>query len=132
MRTTALWGVAVVAVVAWASSAAAQPLGNHYLCHKVKDLKQPAKFAAVTAVTVVDAVGNFTCDAKKPFYLCNPASKNGSPVIDPDLAYCCYKSKCNPKKVKVSFDITDQFGGLRLQTKKPFLICNPCSEVLVP
>jgi hypothetical protein len=29
---------------------------------------------------------------------------------------------------EANYDITDQFGPLRLQTKKPFLLCNPCSK----
>ena len=29
---------------------------------------------------------------------------------------------------KANYDITDQFGPLRLGTKKPFLLCNPCTK----
>jgi len=88
----------------------------------------PAKFAPVTNLTVVDQTGSFTCEAKKPKLLCNPASKDGSVVSEPDLHYCCYQVKCAPKKVAADYDVTDQFGILRLQTNKPKFLCNPCEK----
>lgn len=105
---------------------------NHYLCHQVKDLKVPAKFAPVAGISVVDQTGTFTCEAKKPKLLCNPANKNGSIISSPDLHYCCYQVKCVPKKVAADYDITDQFGDLRLQTNKPKFLCNPCAKAPVP
>ncbi len=120
--------LAAVGIAVWAVSAHAQVLNNnHYLCRKVKDLQVPAKFVATT-VTTVDQVGPDSCSLKKVFLLCNPVNKNGGPIFDPALHYCCYKAKCGQKPA-VSFDITDQFGPLRLQTKKPFLLCNPCTKV---
>ena len=115
-----------------ASSAVAQiPVGNHYLCHKVGDLKVPAKFVPVLGLSAVDQVGAFSVDAKKPYLLCNPTNKNGSLIVDAALHYCCYKVK-STAKVKANYDITDQFGALRLQTKKPFLLCNPCAKAPAP
>ena len=123
--------IAAAVVLGFASVSSAQvPVGNHYLCHKVGDLKVPAKFVSTTA-TAVDQVGAFSIEAKKPFLLCNPTSKNGGPIVDAALHYCCYKAK-SATKVKANFDITDQFGPLRLGTKKPFLLCNPCSKAPAP
>jgi len=125
--------VATFAVAAWASSAAAQPVGNHYLCHKTRDLKVPAKFVKIPGITANDPqVGNFTCTAKKSAYLCDPAVKNGSAIVDANLHYCCYQVKCEPNKNPTNFDTTDQFGPLRVQTGKAFLICNPCDAALAP
>jgi hypothetical protein len=127
------WRVLSVAAVVLAVSASsamtqAQVLNNnHYLCHKVKDLKVPAKFVAQSGVSVVDQTIATTVDLKKPYLLCNPVSKNGGPINDPALHYCCYKAKA-AAKVKADYDITDQFGPLRLETKKPFLECNPCTK----
>jgi hypothetical protein len=119
---------AVTFAVALAGAASAQiPNANHYLCRKVKDQKVPAKFVPQLGVTVVDQVGIDTGEAKKPFLLCNPTSKNGGVIVDPSLHYCCYKFKSSLKPAVV-FDVTDQFGPLRLETKKPFLLCNPCSK----
>ncbi len=125
--------VAMLALAAWSSSALAQiPSENHYLCHKTRDLHVPAKFASIPGINANDQVGNFACVAKKPFFLCDPVDKNGSGIVDPNLNYCCYKVKCSPNKIPTSFDITDQFGNLRLQTSKVFLLCNPCLKALVP
>lgn len=119
---------AVTFAVALAGAASAQvPIANHYLCHKAGDQKVPAKFVQQIGVSVVDQTIATTGDAKKPFLLCNPVSKNGGPIVDAALHYCCYKFK-SASKVKASYDITDQFGPLRLETKKPFLLCNPCSK----
>jgi len=127
------WRVCAAAVLAfamWSSSALGQiPVGNHYLCHKTRDVKVPAKFVSQTGVPIVDQVGNFSCDVKKPFLLCNPAQKNGSPIVDANLHYCCYKVKCTPNKIPTQFDVTDQYGPLRLETGKAFHLCNPCSKV---
>ena len=86
---------------------------------------------AVVGLSAVDQVGNFTVEAKKPYLLCNPTNKNGSLIVDAALHYCCYKVK-SATKVKANYDITDQFGALRLQTKKPFLLCNPCTKAPAP
>lgn len=119
--------VALVGFALAAGPASAQiPAGNHYTCYKVKDLKVPAKFVANTS-TSADQTLTGSLDVKKPFLLCNPTVKNGNPIVNAALHYVCYKAK--GAKVAVSYDITDQFGGLRLQTKKPFLLCNPASKV---
>jgi cysteine-rich repeat protein len=106
-------------------------LGNHYLCHQVKDLKVPAKFVPILGTSIIDQTGNFTCEVKKPKYLCNPADKNGSGIADPNLHYCCYQVKC-ATGVVAAYDIEDQFGELRLETKKPKFVCNPCDKALAP
>jgi len=125
-RILGVFAVAAVAVLGWTSVSSAQvPVANHYVCHKVKDLKVPAKFVANTS-NAIDQVANHTLSVKKPFLLCNPAIKNGNPIVDANLHYCCYKAKGG--KFAVAYDVTDQFGPLRLQTKKPFLLCNPCSK----
>lgn len=116
--------VAAFALVAYASTASAQ---NHYLCRQVKDLKVPAKFAAVAGISVIDQTAGDTCEAKKPFLLCDPVDKNGGGVADPSLHYCCYKLKCTAKPA-VNYDVTDQFWSGRISTKKPKFLCNPCQK----
>jgi len=126
-RVLGLCAASALLIAGLASVGSAQVLNNnHYLCHKVKDLKVPAKFVATNA-NVVDQTISTTVALKKPYLLCNPVSKNGGPIFDPTLHYCCYKAKA-ASKVKANYDITDQFGPLRLGTKKPFLLCNPCTK----
>jgi hypothetical protein len=116
--------VAAFALVAYASTASAQ---NHYLCRQVKDLKTPAKFVAVAGISVVDQTGSDTCEAKKPFLLCDPVSKNGGLVPDPAAHLCCYKLKCGLKPA-VNYEVTDQFWNGSITTKKPKFLCNPCTK----
>ena len=117
----------VLLLGAWAGSASAQQ--NNYTCYKVKDLKTPAKFVAQTAFSV-DQTAALALEVKKAYLLCDPSSINGGPITDPTLHYVCYKAKGN--KVSVNYDTTDMFGPLRLQTKKPFLLCNPATKLPAP
>jgi cysteine-rich repeat protein len=104
---------------------------NHYLCRQVKDLKSPAKFAAITGISVVDQTGSDTCEAKKPFLLCDPVNKNGGGIANPALHYCCYKLKCGLKPA-VAYTVTDQFWTGTISTKKPKFLCNPCDTAPAP
>lgn len=74
---------------------------------------------------------NETCEIVKPKLICNPVSKDGSPIADPALHYCCYQTKCAPT-VKALYDIEDQFSTLRFQTKKPRFFCTACTKVPTP
>lgn len=107
------------------------PGPNHYLCRQVKDLKVPAKFVAIPGISVVDQTGIDSCEAKKPFLICDPADKNGGGITDPTLHYCCYKLKCGLKPA-VNYDVTDQFWNGRISTKKPKFLCNPCTTAPAP
>lgn len=100
---------------------------NHYLCRQVKDLKVPVKFVAIPGLSLVDQTGSDTCEAKKPYLLCDPVDKNGGGIPVPALHYCCYKLKCGLKPA-ADYDVTDQFWNGRIQTKKPKFLCNPCSK----
>ena len=118
-----LTSFAIAFAVAFAGQAQAQvPAGNEYVCHKVKDLKIPAKFVGQIN-NETDQVGAHALDLKKAFLLCNPTL----PAVDPALHYVCYKAKAG--KTAVQFATTDKFGPLSLETKKPFLYCTPASKV---
>jgi hypothetical protein len=112
-------------LIGYASVAPAQL--DHYVCRQVKDLKIPAKFVAQPGIAVADQTAADTCDVKKLYMLCDPASKNGGPVNDLSAHLCCYKMTCSQKPA-VNYQITDQFGTLTLQTKKPKFLCNPCTK----
>jgi cysteine-rich repeat protein len=109
-----------------AGSCAGTFLPNNFLCRQIRDLHVPARFTAETGITVVDQTGSDTCEAKKPFLLCDPADTNGGGVPNPALHYCCYKLKCTLKPA-VNYDVTDQFWSGRISTKKPKFLCNPCT-----
>src|SRR4051794_26008934 len=104
MRTILGLVIGAAVVFGFSPVSSAQVLNNnHYLCHKVKDLKVPAKFVGQTGVSAEDQTGTFPVDRKKPYLLCNPVSKNGGLINDPSLHYCCYKAKSSTK-VAANYD----------------------------
>lgn len=113
---------AAIGFIGWASAASAQ---NHYGCYQVKDLKNP-KFPNTGTYSVNTQVANETATKCKPKFLCMPAVKEGNPIVDPALHYMCYQ--CKGSKLKVSYDTTDQFGSVDVETKKFKLICNPATK----
>jgi len=119
---------AAIAFVGWATSATAQvPVANHYGCYQVKDLKVPAKFPNTGMYAVPTQVSPEVATKCKPKFLCMPSAKEGNPVIDPALHYMCYQ--CKGSKIKVGYQVTDQFGPIQVETKKFKLICNPSVKV---
>jgi len=103
---------------------------QHFHCWKFKDLKNPP-FVAQT-VQLADQFATATVEVKKPYVLCAPASKNGSPVSDPSAHQCCYKIK-GPKLTPSAHVATqDQFGSHELLVKKSALLCQSCTKTLLP
>lgn len=114
---------AAIGFIGWASAASAQ--ANHYGCYQIKDLKNP-KFPNTGTYSVPTQVAAESAVKCKPKFLCMPSAKEGNPVVDPLLHYMCYQ--CKGSKLKVSYDTTDQFGSVDVETKKFKLICNPATK----
>jgi hypothetical protein len=96
----------------------AQALDTHLKCYKVKKLSTPFP----PTVNLVDSISGVNAEVKKAFLFCNPVSKNGSAINDPD-PMVCYKIKAD--KQEVQQDVTNQFGNTSLVAKKAFLLCVP-------
>jgi hypothetical protein len=130
---TVLFGVLALAALASAPAFAQFNL-DHYKCYKAKDLKNP-KFAKTTVAladqfTVND--GNF--EAKKPFLFCTPVDKNSEGIINAVDHLTCYKVK-GPKLDKndrPDVEVVNQLGTVRLNAKKPFLLCVPSEKTVLP
>ena len=114
--------VALAVWLAAPSPAAAQFNLDSYKCYKAKDLKQP-KFIATT-VSLDDQFTDGTYTAKKPFVFCNPVDKGGAGILNATDHLTCYKIK-GPKFDGPNVQIANDFGSLKLDTKKPFLLCVP-------
>ena len=106
---------------------------DHFKCYKAKDLQNP-KFVPTT-VSLVDQFandGNF--EVKKPFLFCNPTDKNGEGINNETDHLTCHKIK-GPKldrNDRPHVQVTDQFGTLQLEAKKPFLLCVPSAKTVLP
>jgi len=106
---------------------------DHYLGYKVKESKHTEKFQKFT-VTLSD---QFEPDAiytvKKPVRLYNPVDKNGEGISDEITHLLGYKIKApeGEKFEKVTnVLVTNQFGNLILDVKKPKLLLVPSSKDL--
>ncbi len=135
-----LCGVLALAVAfGMSATAQAQPEFNldHFKCYKAKDLKNP-KFEQTT-VNLADQfeINDGKFDLKKPFLFCNPVSKNGEGIINPDDHLTCYKAKESkevggatkiPKESRPEVEIVNQLGTLQLQAMKTFLLCVPSTK----
>ena len=103
---------------------------NHLECYSIKAAQ---KFVRRT-VTVETQFGVHTgVEVLKPSRLCLPANKTG-PGTDPLPPtavhhFLCYKVK-NAIRFPTNVRLTDQFGTLREQTKRPRLLCTPVVKVV--
>ena len=99
----------------------AQALDTHLKCYKVKKLTTPFP----GTVSLVDTIGGAqSAEVKKAFLFCNPVSKNGSLINDPD-PMVCYKIKADKQESTVN--TTNQFGATSIVAKKAFILLVPPS-----
>jgi hypothetical protein len=99
---------------------------DHFRCYDVKGNDQTK-----IAVTLEDQFGKRSAVVKKPIGLCAPASKNGSPVSQPQAHLKCYDlEKEDPKKVNRDVEVTNQFGKEKLKVDKVESLCTPASKSL--
>jgi len=111
------------------------PISDHFKCYKAKDLKSP-KFEKIKdpGISLNDQFGDESdVDVIKPFFVCNPADKDGLGVNDANAHLCCYKIKAQKlSKPRPRVEISDQFGMLQLEAIKPQILCQSCSKTLLP
>jgi hypothetical protein len=106
---------------------------DHYMCYKAKTTPNTQKFQKVVGVNLIDdfEAGNF--DVKKPRELCLPADKNGSGFNDPNThleSYQIKESSGEPRHVRETVMMTDQFGTIEVQTKKADRLLVPTNKRL--
>jgi hypothetical protein len=106
----------------WATSASAFNI-DHYLCWQYKGAGK------MGAATVFDQfVAGAPVDGKKLKWLCNPANKDGSPLLNPNDHLCCYGIKPIHAAIPAVTQ-SDQFRNDLLQPKdKAKLFCVPCTK----
>lgn len=109
-------------------SIALRPTPNHYACRQVKDATDP-KFVKIADLPVEDSFGAQAIEAKKPIELCTPASQDGSVIVDPSAALCCYQVKAPKVKPPLAVGATDEFGDHEFGVGTTKRICQPCSLV---
>lgn len=124
-------GVLILFVGAQASGAAASSLDD-FKCYKAKDLKAP-KFEKTSLDSLVDQFGTETdVLVKRPFLLCNPASKNGQGIANPADHLVCYRTKPNKLEPRPQVQVVNQLGTVRLEVSKSLLVCVPSTKMVLP
>jgi hypothetical protein len=119
------------APVTMASAAATMPV-DPFVCAKTKISKGTAKPAAVLGVAVTDAFGSGTIDAKVLGHLCAPATIGGGSLLDADTHLTAFKLKGTAGAPQTGLHLTDRFGTLTVDTKKPALLLSPTALGAVP
>lgn len=108
------------------SPAAAQDLSqvDHYKCYDVlswDDFPQiPLKLG--------DQFGFTSNEVVSPRYLCNPVSKNGEPILYPEVHLVCYNIiQEQPDPVRRVL-ISNQFHDINMEVKDGRLLCVPSKK----
>jgi len=107
---------------------------DDFLCYKVRKTKGAPGFTPVLGVQMADDFETGPMDVKKPADICNPASKDGGPIVDSATHLKAYKIAVpvgQPKHVPQVVQMTDQFGTLSYDTKKALLLLVPTAKDLM-
>ena len=117
------WGQQATAITAPAAV-------DHYKCYKVKG----KAFSPKPTPEVSDEFELDRDTVGKPFLICNPAIKDGSPVFFPDVHQVCYKVK-GKKKLDTPLEVlvSNQFGDdqeLKVK-KKEKILCVPSRKICI-
>ena len=103
---------------------------DHFKCYQARTTTNTPKFTPLT-VTVDDQFELNSTLVKRPDKVCNPVSKNASPVLDPSAHLACYATKPN-KIQRRDIVINNQFGKQTLTVVKPDTLCVPTEKGVAP
>src|SRR5581483_599891 len=115
-----------------ATTATSTTIPDHYVCYN-SATGEPNP----PVVTLQDQFETAQFKTKRchPKAFCAPASKNGSPVGDPATHFKGYMLRRIASSVpepRITADVTNQFGTIRLTTKKASGVLVPSSKSLAP
>lgn len=85
-------------------------------------------------VVVEDQFGEKETTVYMPQLLCNPASKDGSEILNARDHLVCYqiiRRGPGPKSEDLLVSTSDQFGDLTLEVVEPRLLCLPASKTIL-
>jgi uncharacterized delta-60 repeat protein len=92
---------------------------DHFRCYGVEGS------ALGRNVTLRDQFGSQQAVVEEPEYLCNPASKNGSPISNPSAHLVCYELDGVDPFSSRRASLRDQFGVQTFSVVRPTKLCVP-------
>jgi hypothetical protein len=111
---------------------------DHYKCYRVRRAKNSPKFPKGMQVMATDQFQTRLYDLRKPERLCNPVSKDGSPIDKPDEHLMCYKitlAANQPLHVRVrgQIHLNNQSGtDQQVDTVREAKLCVPARKNPAP
>jgi hypothetical protein len=102
---------------------------SHYLCY---DAKTPDTFNRRGVLTLDQFKQRRKTVVTGPEALCNPASKNGSRIVDKRAHLVCYRATSSQTFRTRRVVVKNQFGTTRLVVVKPTSLCLPSAKSLEP
>ncbi len=107
---------------------------DHFKCYEVEVTEGTPDFVPVQ-VSVLDQFNQPTLlDVEEPKWLCNPVSKNGAEIGNPDAHLLCYeveRAEGQPEFEEVAgIHTNNQFGPLELEAEEEKELCVPSEKDL--
>lgn len=96
---------------------------NHYKCYRVIE----HEFQGFP-VQLVDQFGQSQSNVLRPRYVCNPVSKNGEPVPEPEVHQVCYEIIQISSGAKHKVEVRNQFGPQVMVVQFAELLCLPSTK----
>jgi hypothetical protein len=108
---------------------------DHYMCYRARLAAGQTKLPLGTQVDLLDqfSVTQQTFDVKREFSICNPASRDGSTVLEPTVhqeGYVIRAAKGAPKFVASNHFTVDQYANRTLTVTAPDSLLVPANKVI--
>ncbi|MBX3028295.1 hypothetical protein KF840_25675 [bacterium] len=114
-----------------ASASAVVAASDAFLCARSAVTAKSPRFTPISALTLTDAFGGGTADAKKLANLCAPADV-GAGILDPSTYLTAFKLKGAIGAPQVGLHVRDRLGTLTVDTRQPSLLLTPTALGAVP
>ena len=105
---------------------------DDFNCYKFKVTPGTPRFTSIPGVSLADDFETVTATVTKPKLLCPPANKNGEGVVDTVTHLLSYQFRQSTRHTRrVGIKVTNQLGGLFLDTVKPDTLLVPTAKSLL-
>ena len=97
---------------------------NHFKCYSVV-----SDWAEVFDVRLLDQFKESHGRTFRPLFLCNPVSKNGGEVPNPEYHLVCFELQQDQDPVLPTVQTFNQFGDQKLEPIESKMLCLPSKKI---